>query len=110
MTIQYDVDKTKSVYVGELNGVNNRQGTGTYKLYDADGNTMQNIHAVWNNNEVDPKGRPDKMQSELTPLTQPSELPQSTQTHKINVPLLLPPPPKPTAKTRPLLVFDPDDE
>jgi len=108
MTIQY-VDKTKSVYVGELNGVNNRQGTGTYKLYDADGNTMQNIHAVWNNNEVDPKGRPDKVQSELTPLTpQPSELPQSTQTHKINVPLL-PPPPKSTAKTRSPLVVDLND-
>jgi hypothetical protein len=114
MTIQYDVDKTKSVYVGELNGVNNRQGTGIYKLYDADGNAMQSIHAVWNNNEVDPKGRPDKVQSELTPFTpltpQPSELPQSTQTHKIDVPLLPPPPKsKSTAKPRPTLVGDHDD-
>ena len=108
MTIKYD-DETKSVYVGELNGVNNRQGTGTYKVYDAEGNLSQDIYAVWDNNEVKTSLL---RQPELTP--QPSEL-QSTPTQYIPpkstsvVPLLVAPP-KPTAKKRPPLVVDPDDE
>ncbi len=107
MTIQY-VDETKSVYVGELNGVNNRQGMGTYKVYDAEGKLLQDIYAVWDKNQVKTSLLRHQVQSELTP--QPSVLLQSTPTQKTPYAPLLPPPPKPTAKTRPPLVVDPNDE
>ena len=100
-TIHYN-DKTKSVYVGGLNGVMVRQGNGRYKVYDADNKLLQDIYAEWDKNEVK---TPLLRQPELTP--QPSELPQSTPTQYTSVVVpLLRPPPKPTAKTRPPLVFD----
>ena len=88
-----NVDETKSVYVGELNGVNNRQGMGTYKVYDAEGKLLQDIYAVWDNNQVKTSLL---RQPELT--SQPSVLLQSTPTQDnplkstSYVPLLLPPP------------------
>ena len=43
---------TKSVYVGELNGVNNRHGTGTYTFYDKDGHVRYTYSGQWDNNKM----------------------------------------------------------
>lgn len=104
MTINNDDDGTESVYVGELNGVNNRQGKGTYNVYDADGSLSQVIYAVWDNNKVKTSlPRQPELTSHSLELSKPTQyIPPKSTSH---VPLLRPPP-KSTAKPRPPLVVD----
>ena len=108
-TIHYK-DETKSVYVGGLNGVMVRQGTGTYKVYDADGKLLQVIYAVWDNNEVKtPLLRQPELTLELhsTP-SQDNPLKSTSYVPKL--------PPPPNSKfttiqiTRPPLGIDPKDK